>query len=257
MGHLYSAVTAFVYILLLLGLPSSQAEPTSHLHDLQAHLDEAMEFLTKAKDSYDHLQDYTAEIHKQVHVHGDLDKDEHTIIKFQKPFKVYLKWLSGKNDGTELLYVEGQNDNKLIVHKKVVFGIKKTLELAPDGFWVRNFSKHSIKDAGLGGIISMSYKQFVEGKKNNDIMAVSCSVEEVNGRPTHKIAFAVSPQGKHNGYYCRSAVEYFDAEHFLPVKVTFWLWENDEVEDFTFNNVKLNVGLKDKDFDKDNEEYHF
>lgn len=257
MPHLYSAVTALVCTLLLLGLPSSQAEPASHLHDFRAHLDEAMELLTKAKDSYANLQDYVAEIHKEVHIHGKLDKDEHTIIKFQKPFKLYLKWLSGKNDGAELLYVEGQNDGKLIVHKKVVFGIKKTMELAPDGFWVRNFSKHSIKDAGFGGIIAMSHNQLAEALKNNDVMAISCSEEEVNGRPTHKIAFAVSPQGKHNGYYCRSAVEYFDAEHFLPVKATFWLWEDDEVESFTFNDVKLNVGLSDKDFDRENEAYHF
>ena len=301
MCHLYSAVTTLVCTLFLLGLPSSQGEPTSetpqgqrhshlglpssqgeptshlhdlqaragetskatvgeptaHIHDLQYHLDEAGKLLTQAKDNYANLQDYTAEIHKQVHVHGELEKDERTLIKFQKPFKVYLKWLKGENDGAELLYVEGQNNGKMIVHKKLIFGIKKTLELAPEGFWVRKFSKRSIKDAGFVGIISMSCKEFEEARKNNDIMAVSCSTEEVNGRPAHKVAFAVSPQGRHNGYQCRSAEEYFDAEHFMPVKVTFWLWENDEVESFTFKNIKLNVGLSDNDFDRKNEEYHF
>lgn len=257
MGYLYSAVTTLVCTLILLGQALPDQRATTHLHDLQAHLEEAAELLTKAKDSYANLRDYTAEIHKQVHIHGELDIDEHSLIKFQKPFKVYLKWLKGKNDGAELLYVEGQNNDKMIVHKKLIFGIKKTLELAPDGFWVRKFTKHSIKYAGFAGIISISCEQFEAARKNNDIMAVSCSTEEVNGRPTHKVAFAVSPQGKHNGYYCRSAEEYFDAEHFTPVKVTFWLWENDEVESLTFNNVKLNVGLGDKDFDRKNEEYHF
>ncbi|MBI5124805.1 MAG: DUF1571 domain-containing protein [Planctomycetes bacterium] len=279
MGYLYSAVPTLVCTLILLASPSGQAdptpphlhdlqvragetskatvgEPTAHLHDLQAHLEEASELLTKAKDSYANLQDYTAEIHKQVHIHGELDIDECSLIKFQKPFKVYLKWITGKNDGKELLYVEGQNDNKVIVRKKV-FGINKTLELAPDGFWIRRASKYPITDAGFAGIISRSYKQFEEARKNNDIMAVSCSTEEINGRPTHKVAFAVSPHGRHNGYQCRSAEEYFDAEHFMPVKVTFWLWENDEVESLTFSNVKLNVGLSDKDFDRKNEEYHF
>src|SRR3989338_7800542 len=213
MCHLYSAVTTLVCTLFLLGLPSSQGEPTSetpqgqrhshlglpssqgeptaHLHDLQAHLDEAGKLLTQAKDNYANLQDYTAEIHKQVHVHGELEKDERTLIKFQKPFKVYLKWLKGENDGAELLYVEGQNNGKMIVHKKLIFGIKKTLELAPEGFWVRKFSKRSIKDAGFVGIISMSCKEFEEARKNNDIMAVSCSTEEVNGRPAHKVNFSV------------------------------------------------------------------
>lgn len=257
MPNLYSFVTGFLGTFLFLGLPYVQAETTDHVHDLQLHLDEAMELLTKAKESYDSVQDYTAVIHKQVHIHGKLEKDEETIIKFQKPFKVYLKWLSGKNEGAELIYVDGQNDNKLIVHKKILFGIRKTLELDPDGFWVRNFSKHSIKEAGLGGIIAKSYNQFAEAKKNGDVMAVSCSMEEVDGRHAHKIAFAVSPQGKHNGYYCRSAVEYFDTEHGLPIKATFWLWDEGEVESFTFSKVKLNVGLTDEDFDKENNEYHF
>ena len=279
MGCFYSALITLVCALFLLGLPSAQGEPasqlhdlqakagetskatvgepTAHLHDLKAHLDEASELLAKAKDSYAKLQDYTAEIHKQVHIHGELEKDEQTLIKFQKPFKVYLKWLKGKNDGAELLYVEGQNDNKLIVHKKIVFGIKKTLELDPEGFWMKKFSKRSIKDVGFVGIISMSCKEFAEARKNNDIMAVSCSTEEVNGRLTHKVAFAVSPHGRHNGYQCRSAEEYFDAESFMPVKAIFWLWEDDEVESFTFNDVKLNVGLSDKDFDRENEAYHF
>ncbi len=252
----FTAMTLLVG-LLSFGLPFNQVEATSHLHDLQAHLDEVMELLAKARDSYNNLQDYVAEIHKQVYLHGELEKDELTVIKFQKPFKVYLKWLSGKNEGAELLFVDGENDNKLIVHKKILFGMKKTLELAPDGFWVRNFSKHSIRDAGFAGIIRMSYNQFEEARKNNDIIAVSCTMEEVNGRPVHKVAFAVSPEGKHNGYYCRSAVEYFDAEHFLPIKATFWLWEDDEVESFTFNKVKLNVGLDGKDFDKENKEYNF
>jgi outer membrane lipoprotein-sorting protein len=256
MSYLYFIVIALLFVSLSVGLSPVKAEATAHLHDLQAHVDEAMELLTKAKDSYDNLQDYIAEIHKQVHKHGELEKDELTVIKFQKPFKLYLKWLTGKNEGAELLYVEGENDNKMLVHKKILFGTR-TLKLDPDGFWVRKFSRHSIKDAGFGGIINRSYAQFAEAKKNNEVLTVSCSMEEVNGRLTHKVAFAVSPHGRHNGYYCRSAIEYFDAENFLPVKVIFWLWEDDEAESFTFNNVKLNVGLNGEDFDKDNKDYNF
>src|SRR3990167_9172647 len=123
MGYLYSAVTTLVGTLILLGLPSSQGEPTSllslppghshlglpssqgeptshlhdlqaragetskapvgeppaHIHDLQYHLDEAGKLLTQRSENYANLQDYTAEIHKQVHVHGELEKDERTL----------------------------------------------------------------------------------------------------------------------------------------------------------------------------------
>ncbi len=245
---------AFIFSTLL---DSRVEAATAHLHDLDIHLEEAMEILAKAQESYTNLHDYVAEIHKQVHKNGKLDIDEHSIMKFKKPFKVYLKWTSGKKDGNELLYVDGENDGKIIVRKKLPFGIRKTMHVDPDGFWVKNFSKHSIKDAGFIGIITKSYNQFAEAKKNNDVIAVTCSMEEINGRPTHKVVLVVSPEGEKNGYYCRSAIEYFDAENFLPIKVTFWLWEDDEVESLTFSNVKINVGLTDKDFDKENKEYQF
>lgn len=228
-----------------------------HLHDLPQHIQEAFGVLTKAQENYNQVQDYTAEIYKEVFQGGEKQKEERTIIKFQKPFKVYLKWIAGKNKGAELLYVEGENNNKIIVKKKGIIGILGTMEMAPDGFWLRNFTKHSIKEAGFGGIIDKAWKQFKTAKEKNDIVSATCSLAELDGRPAHKVVLVVSPQGRDNGYYCRAAIQYFDAESYLPIKSTFQLWDNDEVEVFTFDKVKLNAGLTAKDFDRGNKEYHF
>lgn len=228
-----------------------------HAHDLSIHLQDVQELLTKAQQSYDGIKDYTAEIHKEVFKGGGLEKEENSIIKFQKPFRLYLKWTSGKNKGAELLYVEGAYDNKIIVRKGGMLGILGTMEMAPDGFWLRNFTKHSIKEAGIGGIIDKSWQQFKVAKENKDIVSATCTLEQLDGRPAHKIVMVVSPEGKKNGYYCRTAIQYFDVENTLPIKSTFWLWEDELAEVFTYSKVKLNVGLTEKDFDKGNKEYRF
>lgn len=237
------------------GATSSEA---SHLHDLPLHVEEVQEILAKAQESYDKLQDYTAIIHKEEFKDGERKKDEYTIIKFQKPFKVYLKWLSGKNKGSQLLFVDGKYNNKMIIRKGggllKMFG---TMEMDPDGFWLKKFTKHSIWDVGFKGIIERSRKQFLTAMENNHIAAAQCTIAEINGRPAHKVVMVLAPEGKDNGYYCRSGILYFDAETHLPIKSTFWLWEDDVAEVLTFTEVKLNVGLTEADFDRYNKEYHF
>ncbi len=220
--------------------------------------EEVQEILDKAKASYAELKDYTAIIHKEEYKDGDKEVDERTIIKFQKPFKVYLKWLSGKNEGTQLLYVEGKYDDKMIIRKGggflKVFG---TMKMDPDGFWLKKFTKHSIREVGFGGIIKRSYEQFEVAKEEGFIDAAQCTMSEIDGRPAYKMVMVVTPEGEENGYYCRSSIQYFDAETFLPVKVTFWLWEDEVAEVLSFSDIKLNVDLPEIDFDRDNEEYHF
>lgn len=230
----------------------------THLHDFPLHIEEVQNVLSKAQESYAQIQDYTAVIHKEEYRDGEKEKDERTIIKFQKPFKIYLKWLSGKNKGSQLLYVEGKYDNKMIIRKGggllKVFG---TMEMDPDGFWLKKFTKHSIKEAGFGGIIEKSNEAFKAATENNHIAAAQCTIEDLDGRPAHKMVLVLAPEGEENGYYCRSAIQYFDTETYLPIKSTFWLWEDDTAETFTYSDIKLNVGLTEDDFDRDNEEYHF
>ncbi len=125
----------------------------THPHDQPKHIEAVMEILEKARKSYAQLQDYTAIIHKEEYKDGEKKKDERTIIKFQKPFKVYLKWLSGKNKGSQLLYVEGKYDNKMIIRKGGgLFKVFGTMEMDPDGFWLKKFTKHSIRMWALVGL---------------------------------------------------------------------------------------------------------
>lgn len=226
--------------------------------DFASQLEQVQAVLDKARSSYAGLKDYTAIIHKEEYKNGKVEKDEHTVIKFQKPFKVYLKWLSGKNEGTQLLYVEGKYDDKMIIRKGggflKVFG---TMEMDPDGFWLKKFTKHSIRDVGFAGIIEQSYKQLEVARKQGLVNAAQCTMSEIDGRPAWKMVLVVAPEGEEKGYYCRSSIQYFDAKTFLPIKATFWLWEDDTAEVLTFSDIKLNVNLPEVAFDKNNKEYHF
>ncbi|MFA6012517.1 MAG: DUF1571 domain-containing protein [Desulfobacteraceae bacterium] len=58
-------------------------------------------------------------------------------------------------------------------------------------------------------------------------------------------------------HYCRRAITWTDAKTKLLTKLEIYDWNNKLYEYYEFKDVKLNVGLTDKDFDPDNPNYKF
>ena len=68
---------------------------------------------------------------------------------------------------------------------------------------------------------------------------------------------AIYPREKEKGYYCYRAVLNLDFEMKVPVKIQIFDWDDNLVESYLYENLKLNAGLTDADFDPKNPEYHF
>jgi hypothetical protein len=96
------------------------------------------------------VEDYAAAFHKQERVDGELLPEEAMLLKFQKPLKVYMKWLEDPHRGREALYVEGRDDNKVIAHEGGIWGFV-TLSLDPRGSLAMKDSRQPITDIGFGG----------------------------------------------------------------------------------------------------------
>ena len=63
----------------------------------------------------DTVPDYTATFSKQEYVGGSLSDNQVINLKCRhQPFSVYMKWVVG-DKGQELLYVDGENDQKMLV----------------------------------------------------------------------------------------------------------------------------------------------
>jgi len=58
-------------------------------------------------------------------------------------------------------------------------------------------------------------------------------------------------------HYCRRAITWTDAKTKLLTKLEIYDWSNKLYEYYEFKDMKLNVGLTDKDFDPDNPNYKF
>ena len=69
------------------------------------------------------INDYRAIFHKQERVEGELLPEETILLKFQKPLKIYMKWIEEPLKGSEALFVQGKYDNKLIAHRGGILGV--------------------------------------------------------------------------------------------------------------------------------------
>lgn len=201
------------------------------------------------------VDSYTAVFHKQERVKGKLLEEETIFFKFKRPFKVYMKWIKEPFKGRETLFVEGWNDGQLRAHEGGIMGII-TANLDPLGSMATKGNRHPITDAGLERLLKKIGANLRRGLKNNEFTLKEHGEEAVGGRKTVKVE-AIYPREKAKGYYCYRAVLNLDFEMKVPVKIRIFDWDDRLVESYWYEDLKLNAGLTDADFDPKNPEYRF
>jgi hypothetical protein len=75
------------------------------------------QWLSEAEAAYDKVTSYTAIFHKQQRVAGKLLPEETIVLKFRKPSALYMKWIREPYEGSELLYEEGRNEDRVRAHR--------------------------------------------------------------------------------------------------------------------------------------------
>jgi hypothetical protein len=216
------------------------------------------------------VKDYTARLVKRERVKGELTPEETMLLKVRNrkldgdklvtPLSVYMRFLKPKSmAGREVIWVENQNDGDLIAHDA---GLAKFIraKLPPNGFLAMVGNRYPITDIGIENLVVKLIERGEKEKKVGD-----CEVEfkesKINGRACTLIEIRhPEPNPKYEFFLAQI---YIDKKLFVPIRYAAYKWpekkggENVLEEEYTYLDLKLNVGLTDKDFDPDNPEYDF
>ena len=211
--------------------------------------------LTQMESSYARVEDYAAAFHKQERVDGELLPEETMFLKFQKPLKIYMKWLEDPHRGREALYVEGSDDNKVIAHEGGILGFV-TLSLDPRGSIAMKDSRHPITDIGFGHLLKMLRKDIQTAVEHGELEIVRIGDEPFHNRPSIVVEARSTPRGERQ-YYASRIVLHVDKELMLPLGSAFYDDKNQLFERYVYTEVKLNVGFTPMDFSRNNAAYHF
>ena len=228
----------------------------------QAALDEPLQLAYQARQRFEHVRDYECRFIKRESIDGKLQPRQFIWLKArQKPFSVYMHWIN-VHPGRELIYVAGRNNGKMLVHerglKKVIAG---TMALDPRGKRAMSESRHSITEVGIGSLIDKLIQNWEAQRKLGQTGVVVLNNTKVDGRPCWCVKTTNPPDPKHYMFY-RTRI-FFDKKHGLPIRVEGYGWPRGGApggalkEEYTYTDLKLNVGLRAVAFDPGNPRYAF
>ncbi len=212
-------------------------------------------WLREAEQAYGHIDHYVAIFHKQERVEGQLLEEETILLKFKKPFKVYMKWIQPPYKGREVIYVEGWNNNQVKTHEGGILGMI-TVNIDPKGSLATKGNRHPITDTGIDHLLHVMAENLRRGTRAGDLTVLARGEELVYSRKTQKVE-AIFSGGTTKDYYGRRIIINVDVENKLPIKIEIYDQENQLVEKYGYEHLEFNPGLTDLDFDPKNPEYHF
>ena len=229
----------------LLIRPATAAEPREAILSL----------LTQMEASYARIADYTAVFRKQERVDGKLLPEETTLLKFQKPLKVYMKWTEEPFKGTEALYVDGNNGNKLLVHRGGILGLL-TLSLDPRGSLAMTGNRHPITEVGFGYLIEGLIDNIKTALEHGELEIIRLAEGPLRGRSAIVVEARFVPRPGRR-YYTSRMICHIDKELLLPTGAAFYDDNDLLFERYTYSDARLNVGLTPEDFSRENKAYRF
>jgi hypothetical protein len=229
-----------------------------------------------AYESYDFLtsevQDYSCRVVKREQVDGRLRPYEYFDAKVRQEWReggrlvhrrgVYLKYAAPTSiAGRQVLWVDGQNDNKLIVRR----GGKRfnyiTVELSPDSDTILRESNYSPADMGMLTIVRNLIEVGQQDMRHDECEVKFFRDVKIDKRPCTCIQVSHPERREHFKYHI--ARIYVDDEYPIPLRYEAYDWPEEEggkavlLEEFTFQNIQLNVGFADAEFRRDYPAYGF
>ena len=231
--------------------------------------DPLIEVATIALEKIDEtVVDYTGTIVSQVRINRRLQPEQKMICKIRHAratgddscgFSVYLRFIK-PNAGQEVIWVDGSNDGKLVAHA-TLFGAPRRASLKPDSMLAMMNSRHPIMDIGFRNLLAKIKEKGSRDREHGECEVTIKRNLEIEGRKCVMLEVTHPVKRKHFEFHI--ARVYLDQELEIPIGYEGFLWPKLEggepqlLEKYFYTDLKFNVGLKDSDFDPDNEAYDF
>lgn len=223
-----------------------------------AHADQSHLFalLERMEASYERVRDYTALFRKRVRINGEQRPEEISFLKFQKPFKVYMRWLPGPHEGREALYVEGANEDKVLIHEAHGFVSFFSFLIDPGGRHVLKYSRYPFTEIGIGRLIERIDRDARRAWARGELRLVDRGRDKIEGREVRQVE-GILPQDPRAEYSSYRMILAIDEENGLPIKASIYDWEDLLMGEYIYSDLRLNPGLGERDFDPSNPAYNF
>lgn len=238
------------------------ANQTDDSHPLDPILKIAYQSIKKIEDE---VADYTAVLSRRERI-GEQEMPPSTMeVKIRNPqeeqaFSIYVKFTEPENTrGREVIWVDGKNENKIVAHEAGILGFVRVVQ-APDSFVAMVGNRYPITETGLLRLMQKLTQYGLRDRKFGD-----CEVEileEIQVADVSCTRLRIIHAEKQKPFTFHIAEIDMDMQRMIPVRLATWDWPAEGknpalIEEYIYHNIKLNVGLRDADFDPDNPAYNY
>lgn len=207
------------------------------------------------------IGDYEATLVKRERLNGQLVEQKMRLRLREKPFSVYLRF-AGENSGREIMYVQGRNGNQMLTHEGS--GLKSlvgTVSLATDGAEAMQDNRYPITRMGMRRMLESVLQQWQEETRYGEVEVKFYPHAKLGGRSC-KVIESVHPHSRRQFRFHKTRL-FLDTESRLPVRVEQYGFpampgaKAPLEEEYTYTEIRPNVGLTDRDFSVSNPQYNF
>ena len=225
----------------------------------------ALRFAKQAQTEIEkNVRDYTATLLKRERMDGKLGEQEQVLVRIRhQPFSIYVCLVDAAgNKGDEAIYVEGQNDGKLLGHTTGIAGkLLGTISLKPDGPIAMRGQRYPMTETGVLNLCKRLIEVGTEDLQHDECEVTFLKAQKLQDRECTCIE--VKHPVRREYFRFHVARIFVDDQWNVPLRYEAYDWpqqpggEPELLEQYEYRDLKLNAGLTDADFDPKNPEYQF
>lgn len=214
----------------------------------------AVALVEQMERAYAPVASYTARFVRQERIGGELRPREEVLLKWQRPGRIYMRWVAGPPKGREILFVPGRDDDNVLIREPGMLTRLFTVATAPGSADVMKQSRHPITDVGVGHLIALIGETVRRAVRRGELTVIEHEADVPAGKRVVEVRL---PRDPRQGYYGYRAIVTVDGATRLPVAVAVHDWEDRLVERYEYRDLVLNAPLTAADFDPANPAYGF
>ena len=139
----------------------------------------------------------------------------------------------------------------MVIHGGLLFRFM-SIAVKPEA--ALKYNRHTMPEADIGHILEVMETNYQRSLVNKDATVQIEKDEMLGNRNTWRITAEFPPD---KGYYGHIVHLNIDKELHLPVKIEVYGWKQELLEEYIYENLELNTGLSEEDFDMKNKKYAF
>lgn len=240
-------------VLLVCGAADAQTQIASRIDSVPATnpLSSAVKTAQAAMQALDDVADYQATFVKKEVIGGRLIEQRMRIRFREQPLSVHLKFIE-PSAGREVLYIEGRNDNKLLVKETGLASLIGPISLDPTSPMVMKETTYPITAIGIRNMLDRLLKHWLSASAGDDVDVTlypnarigdcGCEVVEVTHlRPGPKVEY-------------HKLRLYIEKESGLPIRVQQLGFPTQPggklplISDYAYLGLQANRGFTDRHF---------